>query len=145
MSYDFLDIQDLVNKRSMQMCLTEGSMSKADIRDRLSVPDMRPNVLDRTWEFWLGRIRLWGKVKVKHFDPETNKRQEISGEKMIDRLTDDSLLKTFGEFDVIEHDFNKIELRRNYTDSKGKKVREWFIVEVELVPELKKAVSSWLL
>lgn len=110
-------------------------------RQELSVPDMKPQAFDISVEGWVARIELWGKLKVKHIDPESRTKENINKTTFIRRLADDNLNKMFGKWQIENIAINKLEIYRDYIGINGRQYRERFIMEIDLKPELKKAVK----
>jgi hypothetical protein len=111
------------------------------VKRQLSVPDMRPQAFDVTIDGWMARIELWGKIKIRHEDPENRVKEDISQAKFLQRLTDTNLLKMFGTWKIEEFAINKVQIYRDYIGMDGKQYRESFVVEIELKDELKKAIK----
>jgi len=114
----------------------------AQYKQELSVPDMRPQTFDVSVEGWIARIELWGRLKIKHIDPENRKKEDIGKAKFINTLADDNLNKMFGTWSMEDHAINKLEIYRDYIGMNGNQYRERFIVEIDLKDELKKAIKS---
>jgi len=125
--------------------LTESlsAQAAAQMRKELGTPTIMPQPFDVTLEAWLHRLSLWGKVKVKHSDPELSGwgKKQVSASQMIKKLADPSLLKAFGVWSIDEVDVNKLTLKRDYVGLNGKRYKEQFFVEVDLKPELKQALK----
>lgn len=117
--------------------------SREQLAKELGTPDMRPQAFDQSWVAWLKRIELWGKVNIKHNDPENKvKNKKMTQTQMIDHIADPEMIRIFGTFHVKEYKINKIGLIRKYIGTDGKKYKEEFIVEVDLRPELRKALKG---
>lgn len=111
-------------------------------RNELAHPDPRPCDFDITFEAWLMRISMWGKIKITHNDPGFGiKGESISKDKFIDVLTDDSTVKVSGKWKIELIDINKVRMAREYRTLSGKNVTEEFLVEIDLKPELKQALK----
>lgn len=110
------------------------------LRSQIAHPDVGPCDFDVTFDGWMARIELWGKVKIVHDDPEFKSKKEISKDAFLKKVSDKSLYKTMGKFTIERLDVNKVVLYRDYLGIDGKKYRESFLVTVDLKPELKKAV-----
>ena len=111
------------------------------IKSQLGSPDIRPQSFDVTFEAWLKRISLWGKINIEHNDPELRRKKKINQSQFIRLATDDQLLKMLGQWDIERKDINKVELFREYIGIDGKKKKESFLVTVDLNPEIKKALK----
>jgi len=111
------------------------------VRRQLSVPDMKPQLFDVTVDGWMARIEYWGKIKIRHEDPENKIRQDISQAKFMQRLTDTNLLKMFGTWKIEEFAINKLQIYRDYIGMDGNQYRESFTIEIDLKDELKKAIK----
>jgi len=136
------EIFELLMRDSVGEHIIEGF--NADDRDRISSSfaptDIRPQEFDRTWENWLKRLKLWGKLNIEHVEPIMGgkKRWRLSEKDFIDALTNDDLMKMFGDFTIVRTDINKLEIYRDFLWN-GKKMREIFYVWIDLDDEMKKA------
>lgn len=110
-------------------------------RQELAIPDMRPAVSDVTINAWMYRMGCWGDVKIKHKDPENHFKGEISKEKFLKLLSDVNLIRAFGKWDIKDTDINKVTIYRDYIGIDGRQYREEFLIEIEFIEELKKAVK----
>jgi hypothetical protein len=125
------------------LLLSEALSSQELDRMRMIVatPDIRPCNFDRTFDGWMGRIELWGKVLITHNDPEFNVRNKsLTTQQFLDKIAKLDVNKTMGKFDIDRKDINKVELFREYVGVNSKKYRESFMITVDLKPELKKAL-----
>lgn len=111
------------------------------MRQIVATPDIRPCDFDRTFDGWMGRIELWGKVVITHTDPEFNVRNKsMTVQQFLDKISKLDVNKTMGKFDIDRKDINKVELYREYVGINNQKYRESFMITVDLKPELKKAL-----
>ena len=111
--------------------------------DNWANPDIRPNKYDRTFEGWLKRINTWGKVEIKHSDPELKGVRKLSQPEFIKRIAMKQLLDVYGKFTLRVDDVNKLELIRDYIGRNGKSYKEKFKIHVQLKKELKKGMHWW--
>ena len=111
------------------------------LRRELSTPDLRPSDVDVTVDGWMFRVELWGKLKIRHKDPENHRNEEISKSQFLSRLSDKNLLKMCGKWRTQERDMNKLTMYRDYIGMDGRQYREEFLIDIELRDEIKKAVK----
>ena len=111
------------------------------LRHELSIPDMRPSVVDVTIDGWLYRMEAWGPIKIKHTDPENHRKEEISRSEFHRKLSDKSDLRAFGKWHVVDRDINKVLIYRDYFGLDGREYREEFLIEVQFKEEIKKAIK----
>jgi hypothetical protein len=134
-------ILDYITDRSHRL---DEALSRADVallKQQLSYPDVRPCTFDESFEAWLYRIGLWGKVEIVYNDPEFKvKNRTLTQAKFIEKVTNDAVQKILGKWSIDRKEMNRVELYREYVGMTGKKYRESFMVTVELKPELKKAM-----
>lgn len=109
--------------------------------DEMANPDMRPNAFDNTFEAWLIRIGLWGKVEVVHSDPESRGKRKVGEREFLRRISDVELANIFGKWEIEKTAVNKIEFIRSYDGLNGKRLQEKFVVSIKLKPELKKSLG----
>lgn len=120
-----------------ELCEALSQTEFKKIGDELSTPDVRPCVFDKTFQAWLYRIGLWGKVKITHNDPEFKiKGEEVTQDAFIKKVMNPDLLKVFGQWDLEQPAFDTVILFREYKGLGGKKYREEFVVKVDIKPEL---------
>lgn len=136
--YTLLSTTDIYHHR------LDESLSKADvelIKKQLSHPDIRPCAFDETFEAWLYRISLWGKIEIIYNDPEFKiKNKNITQANFIKKVTNDGLMKILGRWSIDRKEVNKVELFREYLGMDGKKYHESFMIKIELNPGLKNAL-----
>lgn len=116
---------------------------KEELRASLACPDIRPQPFDVTFDAWLHRLKLWGKVNIEHYDPDLKVKARINIERFLDKISDDNLNRMFGRWHTERLDFNKVQFYREFLGLNGKQVRETFTIWIELKPELKKASGDW--
>jgi hypothetical protein len=112
-----------------------------DIRAMLRVPEVLPCAFDGGMEFWLERISFWGKLNIVHTDPTTKRRNKITKGELLHMLSDPTLLNTFGRWSVRKLTFKSVELYRDFIGQDGRKYNERVIVDIEIDPEIKKAMK----
>ena len=112
-----------------------------DISLMMRYPDISPCAFDNNLEFWLGRMELWGKLRITYTSP-TGKKEKITQGKMIDLMTDSTLINTFGKWDWKKKATNMIEFYRNYYGSDGKKKSESILVDIDLKDNIKQAIKG---
>jgi hypothetical protein len=133
-------IEESVSGRRIEEVLDPATM--AQLKKELATPDIRPQTFDVSVEGWFARLELWGKVKIKHSDPENRVKEEITKSQLLRILSDDNLLKMFGKWHVEDISINKVSIYRDYIGMDGRQYREEFVVDIELKDELKKAVKG---
>ena len=118
------------------------ALSKEDteiLRKQLAYPDIRPCVFDETFEAWLYRIGLWGKIEITYNDPEYKiKNRVITQDKFIKKVGNPDVNRILGQWSMDRKNVTKMEMFREYVGMDGKKYRESFIIEVTLNPGLRK-------
>lgn len=112
------------------------------IDDMLNTPTILPCSFDQTIQAWLVRISLWGKLKILHIDPENRKRENVSQSQLIAAIFNDELLRLWGQWGLEELAINKVRMYREHYGIDGKEYTEEFIIEIELKPELRKALGK---
>lgn len=112
-------------------------------QQKLAYPDPRPCNFDNSLEFWLERISKWGRLHFYHIDPEFHgkRKMEIPRSVFVKKIKDARLNKMFGLWDVELLAINKVKIFREYNGLDGRRYVEEFIVEIDLKPELKKALK----
>jgi len=129
---------DLVTGNRLDEAMSKAEMSR--MRQEMAHPDVRPCVFDVTFEGWLRRLSLWGKVRIAHIDPELTGRtkKEVTQRQFIKRTTDPELIRALGAWGIEVLDYNKVSSYRDYIGYDGKPYREQFIVTVDVKDEIKK-------
>lgn len=116
---------------------------KERLQKELACPKVTPQDFDVTYESWLMRIGTWGAIKITHLNPEYKEKREVSSEQMIKVLTDTELLRLLGNWTIKSPSINVCFIYRDSIGLDGKQYREAYNVEVDLKPEIKKALKWW--
>lgn len=139
MFMDAVNEMDVNSVRLLSEALTPEELDL--MRQAVATPDVRPCDFDMTFDGWLGRISLWGKVQIKHDDPEWAVRGALlTINQFLTKMSKLDVNKTMGKFHIDRKDVNRVELWREYVGMNDKRYRESFMVTVDLKPELKKAL-----
>lgn len=125
----------------LEGCLNEEEDKYAQARRNFASPDIRPGMFDITWEAWLIRLDFWGKVKISYNNPEGWGKTYPSRTEFVRHASDENLINQRGAWDTERIDINKLSLFRNYVTPKGKRVKEEYRIDIDLRPELKKALK----
>ena len=117
---------------------------KKRIQTMLALPDARPAAGDRTFEAWLYRISLWGKIKIKHNNPDEKIRNaSLSYDQFLDLIDDQRRTAIYGKWQIT---YPKIDLvkfsRKFYSFLLSKEIVEEIIVEIDLRENLKKVLKQ---
>jgi len=123
--------------------LCEAEPPYAHIRELSRVPEVMPCAFDVTIDFWLDRINLWGKLHITRTDPYTKKKEKLTKSKLLDIVTDPTLLNVAGKWNFKKLSLTSVEMYREYVDLAGKKVKESVIIEVELDPVIQGVIDYW--
>jgi len=108
------------------------------LRSELATPEILPCTFDVTIPGWLERIRHWGKITIKHKDPEKSRwAHKVTPAQFVDRLADDALNKMFGKWSIEKKSMTKVEFHRDFIATNNKHMVEVFTVEVDLKKELR--------
>lgn len=135
----YFDLCNELNK-IVGMRLDE-ALSASDLktmRDQIAEPEICPMDFDVTFPGWLARIELWGKIAYYHKDTEKSRwKKKVSKKQFIDRISDESLNKQFGKWQIKKNKLTKCTLRRDYIGVDGRHYVEEFIVDIRLRKELR--------
>ncbi len=116
----------------------------------LAIPDARPCDADGTFEAWLYRISLWGKIKITHINPELDVKHVFSPANFLEYIDDQKRNATYGLWKIEELKITRIRFYRTFMSISGKDVTEEIIVDIDLKPEFKAKMKqigrrdSWL-
>lgn len=124
---------------SVRDCPLEEALTASQIRQlraELSEPEIRPCSFDRTIPGWLERIKHWGKVSFQYKD-EKGGNHTISKDQFIRRISDPTLNKMLGLWEIERVNQTTCKFTRNFPDAKGKVRKEEFKISVELRKELR--------
>lgn len=113
-----------------------------DVLDELAVPEVMPCMFDATIEAWLMRLEFWGKLILTWKDPDKWRKEKITKNKLLDLLTDDTMLNTLGKWEVEKMTFKSVKLHRRYIGLDGKKKYEEIIIDIDLDDELKRSMKG---
>ena len=115
----------------------------AEIKKKLATPDTRPMMdIDGSYEAWLMRISLWGKIKVTHKNPDNFIDAVIGLEYFLEYISDEERNKAYGEWNITGPEIDKILFQREFESLEGKKVTEEIKVEIDLRPDLKEKYKA---
>jgi len=134
----FTDLVEATLTRAELLTEVLSARQIKQLRAELAEPEILPCTFDVTIPGWLERIRLWGKVKIWHKDPEHRRlKRRVTPQQFIQRLNDDSLNRMFGKWTITKKGLNKVEFHRDYLGMNGKPYTEKFYIEVALRKELR--------
>ena len=136
----FLDVLDFIQSHSETLLLCE-VLSKADIermRDEVATPEILPCTFDVSIPGWLERIGLWGKITIRHKNPEKWRgKKKVTPAQFIKGLMPDVITQYFGKWEFVKKGLTKVECSRTYFGVDGKRYIEKFIVDIKLKKELR--------
>lgn len=129
-----------VYRQYSQMCAAQrGTQTVSDEVKRhvdmmLAHPDARPAAGDGTFEAWLLRISLWGKIKITHNNPnEKIENGTMTTDQFLDYTDDQNRNDLCGKWVIEYPKINLIQfVRRFNSESLGKMVTEELVVEIDL-------------
>jgi len=120
--------------------LTE-TMSASEIQQldaELMTPEILPCTFDVTIPGWLARIKLWGKVKIRHQDPENFwGKRKVTIDKFLEKISNQELTRMLGKWSFVKQGLTSVTCERDYQTQKGKWVTETFFIDVDLRKELR--------
>jgi len=136
----FLKLFEFIRRYENELLLSE-TLTHAEIermRAEVATPEILPCTFDVTIEGWLERIGLWGKITIKHKNPEKWRgKKKVTKHQFLKGLQPDAITKYFGKWEFIKKGLTKVECHRTYFGIDGKKYVEKFIVSVKLKKELR--------
>jgi hypothetical protein len=130
-------LQDKEGKKWDKLKISDEEKKRIDTL--LAVPDARPATGDGTFEAWLYRISLWGKIKIVHNNPDEKVRNEtMSYDKFLDYIDDQRRNAIYGKWVIEYPKINLVKfIRKFYSFLLGKETVEELIVEIDLREDLK--------
>jgi hypothetical protein len=120
---------------SSGILLTEAiqETSIAQLKKELATPEILPCAFDVTIPGWLERIKLWGKITIKHVDPENHRgKRKVTVNKFLDKISNEELTRMLGKWHIDKKDLTSVEFVRDYTDASGVFRTEKFLIDVKL-------------
>jgi len=111
-----------------------------DLRIILAQPEVMPCHFDNTIEFWIKRISLWGELKIKHTDTNSNPVW-LTPDQMLEFLTDSETINSYGQWNAEKLSYKSLVLKRDFTDAEGNRHEERMWVDIDLKPEIKKGMK----
>lgn len=136
----FLNILEYIRVYENELLLNE-VLSKAEIermRAEVATPEILPCTFDVSIPGWLERIGLWGKITIRHKNPEKWRgKRKVTKQQFINGLMPDAITKYFGKWEFIKKGLTKVECHRTYFGIDGKKYVEKFLISVKLKKELR--------
>jgi len=113
------------------------------MREILSQPEILPCAFDPNMEFWIERVALWGTPIITHYKADSKRGEKITKKRFLDLISDATALNVFGKWDVDKLNIRTVKFHREYYGYDNKLHKEAIIVQIDLKPELKKALG-WL-
>ncbi len=107
----------------------------------MSTPSMMPQDFDQTVNGWIARLSLWGSFDIVYHDPILKRKDKLTKEQLIEKLSDQEMIETFGNWDIEELSVTKIEIKRSYEGMRGKQLTEKIIFSIDLKPEIKELMK----
>lgn len=130
-------LEDIQKSRT----ITLEALSKADhdrISGELSIPEITPCDFDCNVRGWMARIKLWGKITIKHSDPENFKgKKRVSIDQMLKFIEDDELRKLMSHWNWEKKGLTKCLMFKDYIGKNGKVFTTSFFIKVKLSKELR--------
>jgi hypothetical protein len=115
---------------------------KDEVNSMLAEPCAMPYEEDRTFEAWLLRISIWGKIKITHKNPEDGTNEVLSNSRFLDYVDNQEVNRMYGKWILEEVAINKIRFYREFWGINGKNNVEEIIVDIDLRPDLKKKLRQ---
>lgn len=116
-------------------------LSKAEIermRAEVATPEILPCTFDVSIPGWLERIGLWGKIVIKHKNPEKWRgKKKVTQAQFIKGLMPDEITQYFGKWEFKKKGLTKVECSRTYFGIDGKRYVETFLLNIKLKKELR--------
>jgi hypothetical protein len=113
-----------------------------DELDELAVPEVMPCMFDVTVEAWIMRLEFWGKLIISWKDPDRWMKQKITKSKLLELLTDDTMLNIFGRWQAEKLTVKSVKLYRRYIGLDGKKKHEEIVIDIDLDDDLKRSMKG---
>ena len=136
----FVDLYDYIRGYENVLLLNE-VLSKTEIermRTEIGTPEILPCTFDVSIPGWLERIGLWGKIDIRHKNPEKWRgKKKVTQAQFIKGLMPDKITQYFGKWEFIKKGLTKVECQRTYFGIDGKKYVERFLVTIKLKRELR--------
>jgi len=133
-----MDLLELILNSNLLLTeiLKESSISQ--LKKELATPEILPCDFDVTIPGWLERIKLWGKISVRHVDPGNHYgKRKISVAKFLEKINNDELTRMLGKWWIEKTGMTSVAFVRDYTDRKGIYRTEKFLIDVKLKRELR--------
>lgn len=133
-----MDLLEEITKSGM---LLSEALSKSEIKQmeaELAVPEILPCTFDVTIPGWLARIKLWGKIKIKHVDPENHwGKRKVTQATFLKKISNEELTRMLGKWHLDKTGLTSVEFVRDYLGKKDKWYTEKFLIDVKLKRELR--------
>lgn len=124
------------SKINLVEALTKAQVNQ--IRKEVAVPEVLPCDFDVSIPGWIERIKLWGKIIIKHKSPEDFRgKQKVSIHQFIKRLQDEDLKKMLSAWYFEKKGLTKVRLYKDYIAANGRVYTEEFLINVKLRKELR--------
>ena len=105
--------------------------------DQLATPTVLPCYFDKTFETWLKRLELWGKLRFYYVDPYTKRKKSITKAQFLSDMQNTPLKQAVGDLEFRELHVHSLEIKRTFVDIDGVERVEKYIIEIDLKKELR--------
>lgn len=129
---------------SVYSALVEGLFdTKKEIEANIKSFNVMPNVTDVSFESWILRLSLYGKISYHYRNTEKRENGDTNFNKFMDVMDRDHVLKTLGEWDVEKTAPDTVVFYKEFWGMDGKSHEEEFVVSVKFRPEVKKILGAF--
>jgi len=133
-------LNEITEFEKRRICLVE-ALTKTQLnqlRKELATPEILPCDFDVSIPGWLERIKLWGKVDIRHKDPEHFRgKKQVTANQFINKMHTENIRKLLSCWYVEKLGLAKMKFCKDYIGDDSKIYTEEFIVKVKLRPELR--------
>jgi len=118
-----------------------GGRSDEDLRLLLMQPEVLPCVFDKTFEAWLYRIGIWGKINFLYQD--NGRRKRITQGEFLKMMQANNMINAFGSWEVKKTGYKSVRFERDFKDREGKRHKERIDIDIDLKPSIKQAMKMF--
>lgn len=115
---------------------------KREVEENIKSLDVKPNLTDVSFEAWIMRISLYGKLTFAYRNTDTGEDGVVEMNTFLDRTESDHRAGTLGDWDVKKTHSNMVSFTRVFEGHRGDECEEEFLVAVMIRPELVEAFAQ---
>ena len=130
--------EDIQKSKTITMAEALSAADHKRISKEIQSSDLLPCTFDCNVRGWMARIKLWGKILIKHKDPENfSGKKKVTIDQMLKFIEDDELRKMMSHWNWDRKGLTKCVMFKDYIGKNGRVYTTAFFIKVKLCKELR--------